>query len=134
MKNNKGVTLVALVITVIILMIIATITISVSSNIIGEAKYEGLKTTLLLIQSKAKVMADKKAIGDITEDDLYGMKQTSGQYQNWYLLSEANLKNMGIKDADATDGYYVNYENDDVAFGAGFEHEGITYYKLSEML
>lgn len=134
MKSNKGVTIVALVITVMILMITATITINISSGIIGEAKYEGLKTTLLLIQSKIKVMADKKAIGDITEEDLYGTKQTSGEYENWYLLTQANLEHMGIKDADAEDEYYVNYENDDVAFGAGFEYEGTTYYKLSDML
>ena len=40
---------------------------------------------------------------------------------------------MGIKKANATNRYYVNYENDDVAYGAGFEFQGKTYYKLSEM-
>ena len=132
-KNEKGITLVALVITVIILIILALVSISVSKGIIETTKFESLKTDLLLIQSKIKVMADKNTIGEIEEEDLYGVKQESGEYNGWYLLTQANLESIGIKNASASDQYYVNYENQDVAFGAGFEYENTIYYQLSEM-
>ena len=132
-KNENGITIVALIITVILLILLASATISTSTKMIDTAKLENLKTDLLLIQSKIKVMADKKAIGEIEEEELYGTKQESGEYTGWYLLNQANLDNMGIKKANASDNYYVNYEDDDVAYGVGFEYKGTTYYKLSEM-
>jgi Tfp pilus assembly protein PilE len=52
--KNKGITLVALTITVIILLIIAGISISVGGNMIKKANLEALKTNMLLIQAKAK--------------------------------------------------------------------------------
>ena len=133
MKNNKGITLIGLVITVVILVIISVVTISISTNIADLAEFETIETNLLLIQSKTKVMADKKAIGEITEEDLLGTKQNSGTYEGWYLLSQANLDEMGLKQAKADDEYYVNYENDDIAYGIGIEYKGVKYYKLSEI-
>ena len=74
-KNEKGITMVALFVTVLVLVLLASATISVSTKIIDSAKFESFKTDLLLIQSKIKVMADKKEIGEIEEEDLYGIKQ-----------------------------------------------------------
>ena len=52
--KNKGITLVALTITIIILLIIAGISISAGGNMIKKANLEGLKTNMMLIQAKAK--------------------------------------------------------------------------------
>lgn len=134
LKNNKGVTLIALVTAVIILMIMATITVNVGLGIINTAKFENVKTELMLIQTKVKGMADRKAIGEVTEEELYGTKQTSGTYSGWYLLSQDDLDDMGIENADADDEYYVNYETDDVALGVDVKFNETTYHKLSEMV
>ena len=53
-KENKGITLVALTITIIVLLIIAGIAIYSGNDIIKNAKLESLKTNMLLIQAKAK--------------------------------------------------------------------------------
>lgn len=53
-RENKGVTLIALVITIIVLMIIAGITINTGKESIKQAKLESLRTNMLLIQAKAK--------------------------------------------------------------------------------
>lgn len=132
-KNNKGITLIALILTVILLMLIAGVSISIGTNIIDTTKFEALEADLLLIQSKTKKAANEKAIGEITEEELYGTKQESGEYTDWYLLSQTDLNEMGLENLDAEDNYYVDYENDDIAFGAGFEYKGTTYYKLSEI-
>ena len=134
LKNNKGITIIGLVVAVIILMIMATITVNISLGIINTAKFENVKTELMLIQTKVKVMADRKAIGEVTEEQLYGTKQTSGTYSGWYLLSQDDLDEMGIENADANDTYYVDYETDDVALGVDVNYDGTTYHKLSEMI
>lgn len=68
--KNKGITLVALTITIIILLIIAGISISAGENMIKKAKLEGLKTNMLLIQAKAKQYVEEAnfKIGNSTED------------------------------------------------------------------
>ena len=53
-NNQKGITLVALTITIIVLLILATITINAGKGVIKEAKLEELKTNMLLIRAKAK--------------------------------------------------------------------------------
>ena len=54
MKNNKGITLIALSITIIILLIIASITIFYGKESIEKANLESLKTNMYLIKAKAK--------------------------------------------------------------------------------
>lgn len=54
MKKTKGVTLISLVITVIVLLIITGISIYSGKEIIKKAKLEELKTNMLLIKAKAK--------------------------------------------------------------------------------
>ena len=69
--KNKGITLVALTITIIILLIIAGISISVGGNMIKKANLEGLKTNMLLIKAKAKQYVEEAnfKIGNSTEDN-----------------------------------------------------------------
>lgn len=53
-NNQKGITLVVLVITIIVLLILAGITVYTGKGTIKEAKLEALKTNMLLIQTKAR--------------------------------------------------------------------------------
>lgn len=54
MRENKGITMVALIITIIILSIIAGISIGKGNNVIKRSQLENLKTNMLLIKVKAK--------------------------------------------------------------------------------
>lgn len=54
MKQNKGVTMLVLVITIIVLVIIAGISIGKGNNIIKRSQLENFKTNMLLIKVKAK--------------------------------------------------------------------------------
>jgi Tfp pilus assembly protein PilE len=54
MKQNKGITMVALVITIVILLILAGISVGVGNKAITVSKLENLKTDMLLIEVKAK--------------------------------------------------------------------------------
>lgn len=133
-RNDNGITIVALVVAVLLLVIISTVALNVSYDLIDEAQLQNVKTDLLLIQSKCKIKAEQRAIGEIKEEDLYGSKQTDGTYNGWYLLSQEDLNNMGVSNVNSEDEYYVDYEHDDVAYGKGIENNDKTYYKLSEIL
>lgn len=102
-KSNKGITLVSLVVTVIILLILAYATISISINLTGQAKFQNVQTYMLLIQSKCEVLANEKAIGEIDESGYWGIREESGEYSGWYKLEQGDLNEIGVKDAKAKD-------------------------------
>lgn len=52
--NNNGITLISLVITIIVLLIIASISIYYGTEAIKKANVENIRTNMLLINSKAK--------------------------------------------------------------------------------
>ena len=54
MEKDNGITMVALVITVIILLILSGISINAGSNIITKSKLENIKTDMMLIKVKGK--------------------------------------------------------------------------------
>lgn len=69
-KNNKGITLVALVITVIIILVIGAITVYEGSRLVDEAKYEDVKTNMLLIQAEVKNFAEQAKFEGLTMDKI----------------------------------------------------------------
>ena len=58
-KENKGVTLVALTITIIVLLIIAGIAVYNGKETIQKANLEALRTNMLLIEAKAKGLVEE---------------------------------------------------------------------------
>ena len=70
LKNNKGITLISLIITVVLLSILAYTTVSIGGNLSATAKFENVQTDLLLIKSKCDILANEAAIGEIGENEL----------------------------------------------------------------
>lgn len=58
-KNEKGITIIALIITVVVLVIIASISITAGSQLIQEAKTQTIETNMLAIRAKAKSYAEE---------------------------------------------------------------------------
>lgn len=124
-RENKGITLIALSITIIILLIIAGITISGGNESIKMSKSNKLLAELDMVQhacleryteyqltknesilvgtpveySVAKELAN--TMGHTNDFPLEG----EGQF---YRLSQANMENLGLSDGGDT--YIVNYE------------------------
>ena len=59
MRENKGVTLIALMITIVILLIIAGIAIYSGKDIIRRADLEALRTNMLLVEAKASGLVEE---------------------------------------------------------------------------
>lgn len=133
-RENKGITFIALILTFILLAIITSVSVSMGMNFMQSAKFENIETYLLLIQSKSKIMADKIAIGELDEDEIRGEKQESGEYAGWYKLSQGDLNEMGVNKAKAEEGYYVNYDSLDVAYDKGVALDDILFTRLTQIL
>ena len=157
-KNNKGITLIALTITIIILLILASITIYSGKESIKKAQLESLKTNMILIKAKAKEYVEqasfkngvnKSEISEEAKNELKGKEANASDYSKQnitinggeilYKLTSDNLKEMGLKDVKlgSNEEYLVKYNIKDVTVEvyntSGYENNGTTVYSLSEL-
>lgn len=143
MKKEKGITLIALTVTIVVMMIIASITVYFGLDLIKGVKLQDLRTNMLLIQAKAKEcveevsfqkanVTDSATIEQIKAENLKGTKisensevQTLAQNTNkvdsskideYYYLNETDLANMGIQDLSPEDyGWFIiRYDIDNI--------------------
>lgn len=105
-KNEKGITLVALTITIILMLIIASITIYSGKSVIKEAKLEELKTNMLLIEAKAReCVEDANFKIGLSQDDESKIESVREEvYGNAKLListeTTANIPNEILSNVD----------------------------------
>ena len=93
LKENRGVTLLALVITIVVMIIIAGIAVYTGTDMIKKAKLEELKTNMLLIEAKAKGLVEEVnfKIGlTKPEDEGYQTKKDSAEQEVY--VNGAKLK------------------------------------------
>lgn len=105
MKENKGITLVALVITIVVLLILAGISIGIGNNVIKSAELENLKTNMLLIKVKAKEYVENANFQLGTNFESATDKETR------ITNAKAELKGEEIKDSSIfSDGINISQE------------------------
>lgn len=145
-KNEKGITLTTLVITIIIILILAGTLTYAGSSIIKSAKLQTINTDLLLIQAKVKTL-EEKANFEGKPELLVGVNiNTNTQLLNsvgittvqetdkFYSISnEEDLNKLGVS-VNTNSEYIVNYTDGEVYYVEGYKHtDGKKYYKLSEI-
>ena len=145
-KNCKGITLLSLAITIVVLIILASISINYGQDILEQSALESVETNMLLIKAKVKVYAEEYNFsGDAGK--LYGTKVSESTesivteynasvgniYANYYYLSANDLSNMGL--AINNGNYLVNYDynNIDIVYIEGITVNGTTYHTMSEI-
>lgn len=136
LKNNKGITMVALAIIIIVMIIISGVIIYEGTSTINSAKKQSINTNMLLIQAKARTIQEKKEFG---EADYIGTameeeeKNEIGATGNVYKLSQENLYTIGLE-ISGNNKYAVDYEQDEVYYLDGIEDkQGNRYYSLTEI-
>ena len=153
-KDTKGITLIALVITIIVLALITGVSLNIGSQLFSNVNLKTLDTNMLLIQAKVKVISEKNQfdentplkgtkVADITGDvDIDKLKnegiinESDSSYQSYYLwnqniLNEEGLDSIKLK---SNEKYIVNYETEEIIYFPGYEHtDGKTYYRLSDL-
>ena len=114
LRKENGVTLIALIITIVVMIILAGAIIS-TSNIVEQANRQKIGTSMILIQTKVKIIMEK---ADFSGDSSYyvGTQNESGLYE----LNQEDLNQMGLQ-AIKLDGekYLVNYETGEIMYEKG---------------
>ncbi len=138
-RKERGVTLVALVITVVVLLIIASIAVYSGSETVRKAKLEELRTNMLLIEAKAKGLVEEVnfKIGlTKPEDEGYAVKKEEAENEVYkgagleeatgvsapsaipvsecYKVTDATLQNWGLEDMEKEEGEEYLIKFDDV--------------------
>lgn len=147
--NNKGITIVALIITVIIMLILATVTIEFGNKEIKRAKLEDIKTTMLLIKGRAQITADKESFGENYDNTgMIRLSEATGydtsnlqsiianleDTENLYIWEQTAMDNNNIQVTITTEDFFViDYLTGEIYYSLGYEYEGETYYSLTEM-
>ena len=143
LREEKGITIVALIITVIVLTILASISIIEGTKLIEKSEVENIVTNMITIKAKAKVIAEEvnAEVGNLTDEekqtkreDLYNenYKMKKGDISlisneirsnideevtngeyEYYQLTEETLEYMGLSNIKDTDNYAVVYNKAD---------------------
>lgn len=150
--NNKGITMVTLVITIVIMLILAGVTITGAYSLIKKAQLENLKTNMLLIQAKTKTALEEynfskdesKLIGsqiqEIDTDKIAKLQKAGENYSNdWYCLNQEELNNMNLSDVKLPENeyFFVKYNKEDltveILYTQGFEENNKIKYTLTQL-
>lgn len=115
-------------------------------------QFETIKTNMLLIEAKTKIVAEKVRIEEKgasyvgtkikkkTEDeeikDLQekGIIDLNAKKVKYYILNKENLEELGLNNIALEEGYYiVEYTSNEIIYSKGVEDkDGDRLYKLSE--
>ena len=117
LKIEKGITLVALIITVIIMLILIGVTIHFSTDAVKKANLEDIKTNMISIKTRAKIIAEQYNFKDI--ENLVGSNISDEEAQKLGLTNSENIRKWNDSDLDsqnlsAIEGnkYVVSYDLD----------------------
>ena len=122
-KNEKGITLLALVITIVVLIILASIAVNVGKDGIKESKEDAMLSELGMVQN---AILQRKTKVDLTNEDYPGetiaeaninLEETIEEINNNRTSSEEEISR---KDHDDSHYYFLSTEN------GGLEELGIT--------
>ena len=160
-KDNSGITLATLIITIIVITIIASISVYEGKELIAKAKVETLETNMLTIQAKTKSYADEidakiwtESDKDTARDNEFKAKGFSNPINlssdmleqvddniksNYiaYTITGDVLKNMGL-DEISSETYIVvfnksEYKSMDIIYQDGVIYKKEKYFSLSKL-
>ena len=115
-SNNKGITLIALVITIVVLLILASIGIGGAITGVDESTDQKLKSELKMVQhavlqryTKYSLTKDETMlVGDKIEEENLDSNITWQKQGSYYRINNEQFKELGI--TDIKDTYIVNYK------------------------
>ena len=122
-NNEKGITLLALVITIVVLVILASITVNIGKEGIKESKEDAMLSELAMVQN---AILQRKTKADLTQEDYPGETIATAGINLEEVIEEINdnrasgEEEISKKDSDNNHYYFLSTEN------GGLEALGIT--------
>jgi len=140
--QNKGNSLIWLIPLIAILTAIIIFGVQFMQKQVHEKQWENVKTDMLQIQAKAKIVFEKyhvdeanglagEKIEDLSEIKQFGIEED----KTYYKWTKETLEQNGLSEVEADENHYIiNYETEEVIYSKGYKsNDGNTYYKLSEI-
>ena len=154
MQKNKGITLIALVTMVIIVLILASVGTTTGLSVIRQSKYNRAVGEMKIMQTKINEMYDEYKSGELNVDNLgtsinnipssiqsmantaynsvYETNQKIGNIDDFKYLSADDIKNTLDVDGVEED-YIINIKTREVILINGTKNDGEMYYSLSQI-
>lgn len=141
-KDNKGITLVALIMTVILMLILISVTTYTGINTYKESKVTAFVSQMQLIQSKVDNIKNEKTIdelillGDAVDSSnqissinsaFSNSEITSNDISSYRYFTKSKLLEL-FDIEDAYDDVMINFTTREVVSLNGVEHKGSKYY------
>lgn len=148
LKRKEGVTLSILIITIVVLVILAGVTINISRDSLTSTKKYNFISELELVQEKMLVVNKEISLGSsvynnigIKYDDLDSSIQQKVQeiltqngitdYSKYTYMSKEDLAKIGLKNIEQD--VIISYGNSIVYSYEGIKINGNTYYSINEL-
>lgn len=136
MNNEKGITFTALIITVIIMLILIGVGIKYGRDAINLATLEDIKTDMISIKTKAKILADEHNFEEDVDKKMgvkYENASMFGTTGDFYKWDKNTLNEQGLNQIEP-DVYYVKYDfdnpnNTEIYYTEGFQGK----YSLTDL-
>ena len=149
-KKDNGITIIALIITIIIMLILVGVSFKFGTDAVDKARLEDIRTNMLSIKTKAKTIEEKYIFGDINSlaGETMPDEITLPEKLNEELKDKSNVykwarETLDIQDlsnikADDNNFYIVYYDTKkstcEVYYSAGYKtKDGSIVYSLTEM-
>ena len=129
MKNNNGITMVALVVTIIILLMLAGISVGTGERMIKKSKLENIKTNMLLIEVKGKEYLEKASFNLGAFDKINLGSEEAKQQEIQERIETAKSELVGEEITSATE--FLTQIGVTAEILSEENSNNIYYYKLS---
>lgn len=128
MRNQKGITLLMLVLTIIVLLVLAAISINIALGDNGIFR----NANNAKIMSKVEVLDDTIKAYTLKSSDPYSSsKKTIDDLINEGILTKITITDGATEETDKKTIYYVNFENEEVAKRLGLDKSA--YQNLTKL-
>ena len=141
-EKNKGITVIALIITIIILLILVYAVTNLGISIVRQVRLNKFTTEMNIMQTEVNKLYDRYISGedvlnfgkglDAQADKVF-IKEASGLTNKvgYRYYDTETIKSLGIEGISGE--FFVNIEKRNVVSYSGFEYEGVTYYTLNQL-
>ena len=155
LRENKGITMISLVVTIIVLLILATVGVNTGMASVKSSRYYEAVHEMKVMQSEVNKWNENMKNGDETEWNKGELITSTAREQDCLkAYNIANSKNISDSNVGSFDGYryfskdcikenldiegisydfIVNVESRYVILVDGVEFDGVTYYSLGEI-
>ena len=138
MKSNKGITIIILIVTIVIMLIITGTIVNQSMQNIRMQPLNQLFDDLELIEDKVALYYHQYGNLPIKSDTYSGsmnfqIEKNPNDDENYYIIDLSKLYNLTLNYTISNTGddlYIINRATHTIYYPKGFELQGYTYYRL----